>query len=301
MATMSIPLRNLIFGATLGVGSLAASGYGAVRWYRGFLDRFPPDFEPPLDPSKTAFYGRPTPVGGWGGGGGGVSHVPVVFLHGTTGAGWNWGVARAFFRRWGYQPDELWALTYGWDGARHVDPNGVETVDDSVDENVSDLDEFVRAVFAYVQRRNPAIQQIDIVSHSMGGVLARRWIQQCGTAGLVRHLVTLDSPHHGVHSYWLRKERCPGELTRFCEEFLPDSQFLQQLNGPGLGEAPPGVRTLAIYDGTGDISFIGTPLSPALKGAVNLPYNLVHRARLTHRDYLLHPRVLRIVYDFLNE
>ena len=221
-----------------------------------------------------------------------------LFVHGTTGAAWNWGIARALFRAWGYQPDELWALTYGWGGELHIDPNGIETRDDSVDENLADLDSFIKAVLAYAQQRDPTIQQVDIVGHSMGGVLARKWLQ-AGNAHRVRRLVTLYSLHHGIAGWWLREDRCADGWTRFCQDFEVGSSWLAELNQPP--EVPPGVRALAVYDGTGQVSFTATPLSPALEGADNLAYNLERGARVSHIAYVYHPGVLRAVFEWLNK
>ena len=272
---------------------------GGLAWYFRFLDRLPAEFETPLDAEKTRVLGRRTLVGGWGGGGGGVTRTPVIFLHGTTGAAWNFGVTRLLFRWWGYTPDELWALTYGWGGARHVDANGVETTDDSVDVNLDELDAFIHAVLRYVQRRNPAISQVDLVGHSMGGVLARKWLRQGGNARLVRRLVTLDSPNHGIQEQWLRETRSATGWSRFNQDFALGSPWLADLNAPP--EIPPGLRALAVYDGTGEVSFTATPLSPRLEGADNLPYNLERGARLSHTAYILDPSVLRVVFDWLQE
>ena len=270
---------------------------GGLAWYFRFLDRLPAEFETPLDAEKTRVLGRPVWVGGWGGGGGGVTRTPVIFLHGTTGAAWNFGVARLLFRWWGYTPDELWALTYGWGGASHVDPNGVVTPDDSVDENLPDLDAFVREVLRYVQRRNPSVTQVDLVGHSMGGVLARKWLRQDSNARLVRCLVTLDSPHHGIQEKWLRETRSSTGWTRFNQDFAFGSPWLADLNTPP--ETPPGVRALAVYDGTGEVSFTARPLSPRIEGGDNLPYNLERGTRLSHTAYIFDPGVLRTVFDWL--
>ncbi|MFN8474857.1 MAG: alpha/beta fold hydrolase [Anaerolineae bacterium] len=282
----------------LGLAMLGLVG-GSIAWYWRALDRFPDDFTPPLDAGKTASLGQPVRVGGWGGGGGGVRRTPVIFVHGTTGAAWNFGVARLLFRLWGYKPDEMWALTYGWGGEPHVDPNGVETRDDSVDENLADLDGFVTRVLGYVQQRNPQITQVDIVGHSMGGVLARKWMKTHGTAHLVRSLVTLDSPNHGVDPDAMRRLRCPDEPSRFCEDFAEGSAWLAELNAPP--EVPEGVRALAIYDGTDKVSFMGTPLSPRLEGADNIAYNLERGARVTHVAYVYDLGVLRTVFDWLQK
>ena len=291
--------RRTLARAALTVTALLLVAGGGLAWYFRFLDRLPAEFERPLDAEKTRGLGQRTLVGGWGGSGGGVTRTPVIFLHGTTGAAWTFGVARLLFRRWGYTPDDLWALTYGWGGARHVDANGVETTDDSVDANLDDLDAFVHEVLRYVRRRNPSVTQVDLVGHSMGGVLARKWLRQGDNAKLVRRLVTLDSPNHGIQAQWLRETRSSTGWTRFNQDFALGSPWLAELNAPP--EVPPGVRALAVYDGTGEVSFTATPLSPRLEGADNLPYNLDRGTRLSHTAYVYDSGVLAAVFDWLQE
>jgi hypothetical protein len=41
-------------------------------------------------------------------------------------------------------------------------------------------------------------KQVDIVGHSLGGVVPREWMRQDGSYAKVRRLVTIDSPHHGI-------------------------------------------------------------------------------------------------------
>ncbi|MCW5881333.1 MAG: alpha/beta fold hydrolase [Anaerolineae bacterium] len=268
---------------------------GGFAWYWRFLHRLPTEFATPVDEALAG--GRTDRfIEGWGGGSH-ITRTPSSLSTARPGAAWNWGIARALFRLWGYQPGELWALTYGWGGGC-VDPNGVETRDDSVDENLADLDGFVNAVLAYVQQRDPSIQQVDIVGHSMGGVLARKWMQ-AGNAGRVRRLVTLDSPHHGIAGWWLREDRCADGWTRFCQDFEIGSPWLAALNQKP--EIPPGVRALAVYDGTGQYSFNATPLSPALEGADNLAYNRERGARVRHIAYVYDPGVLREVFEWLSK
>jgi triacylglycerol lipase len=290
-------MRTMLTRSALALAALVLLGGGGVAWYWRFLERLPAEFETPVDQARSKLAGYSIPVTGWGGGGSGATRTPIIFLHGTTGAAWNWGIARALFRLWGYQPDELWAVTYGWGGEAHLDPQGVLTGDDSVDENLAELDQFVRAVLGYVQRQNPAIQQVDLVGHSMGGVLARRWLREGDNARLVRRLVALDSPNHGIDENWLRQERCPNGWTQFCADFVLGSPWLAALNAPP--EVPASVRALAVYDGTGQHSFTATPWSPRIEGGDNLPYNLARGTSLSHTAYIYDPGVLRAIFDWL--
>ncbi|MDB5962036.1 MAG: hypothetical protein JWP59_3330, partial [Massilia sp.] len=69
-----------------------------------------------------------------------------------------------------------------------------------------DLEPVTGAIDDYVARVEAAVQgllrasgagQIAIVAHSMGGLVARAWLRQHGSARLAR-LITLGSPHHGT-------------------------------------------------------------------------------------------------------
>ena len=77
------------------------------------------------------------------------------------------------------------------------------------------------------------------------------------------------------------------------------SPWLAELNQQP--EVPLGVRALAVYDGTGQVSFNATPLSPRLEGADNLAYNLERGTRVSHIAYVYNPGVLGEVYAWLNK
>lgn len=64
---------------------------------------------------------------------------------------------------------------------------------------------------------------ISLVAHSMGGLVARFYLQQLGGARRVRRLVTLGTPHHGTHA----ANFIPAALVR---QLLPDAPLIQRLN-----------------------------------------------------------------------
>lgn len=55
-------------------------------------------------------------------------------------------------------------------------------------------------VGAYIEQVLSATgaEQVDIVGHSQGGLLARYWINELGGEDYVHHLITLGAPHHGT-------------------------------------------------------------------------------------------------------
>ncbi len=73
--------------------------------------------------------------------------------------------------------------------------------------------------------------RIHLVAHSMGGLVARCYLQQLGGERRVERLVTLATPHRGTHA----ASFLPLPLVR---QLLPDAPFIRHLN-----ELPPPART----------------------------------------------------------
>ena len=81
--------------------------------------------------------------------------------------------------------------------------------------------------------------RIDLVAHSMGGLVARFYLQQLGGARRVDRLITLGTPHHGSHA----ANFVPSALVR---QLLPEGPFLRHLNAL---PAPGDVRVTSIVAG----------------------------------------------------
>ncbi len=81
--------------------------------------------------------------------------------------------------------------------------------------------------------------RIDLVAHSMGGLVARFYLQQLGGARRVDRLVTLGTPHRGTHA----ANFVPSALVR---QLLPEGPFIRHLN-----ELPPpeGVTVTSLVAG----------------------------------------------------
>lgn len=81
-------------------------------------------------------------------------------------------------------------------------------------------------------------QKVIIVAHSMGGLIARAYIQRFGGNERVEHLITIGSPHHGTRAAFF----VPTPTTR---QMRPGSSWLRTLN---QDENQPGeVRLTSIY------------------------------------------------------
>jgi triacylglycerol lipase len=86
----------------------------------------------------------------------------------------------------------------------------------------------------HAMRRDFGVKKVDIVAHSMGGILARYVLQKMGNDGLVRKLITLGTPHQGTClSRYL--------LLTHLRELMPGSQTLLDLEN-----AAPLTKTQAV-------------------------------------------------------
>lgn len=210
------------------------------------------------------------PVIGFGAAGP-AARTPVIFLHGNNDTPFPtacspFGNARAFAQHLadnGWSPSELWGLGYQGDQCDlAVSQTFRSRIAHSNQANVPDLRRFVRAVLA-----STGASQVDIVGHSLGVTLAREWIRQDRAHAMVRKLVAVDGPNHGIIN-------CSPDPTNYfqapaaggftpdsavCEELgSPDTPFLQQLNGPGGSrEVLPGVKVLVVRNA--DASFVYFP------------------------------------------
>jgi pimeloyl-ACP methyl ester carboxylesterase len=81
--------------------------------------------------------------------------------------------------------------------------------------------------------------RIDLVAHSLGGLVSRYYLQRLGGARRVDRLITLGTPHHGTHA----ANFLP---TRLVRQLLPEGPFLQELNAQ---PEPEGLRVTSIVAG----------------------------------------------------
>jgi triacylglycerol lipase len=123
--------------------------------------------------------------------------------------------------------------------------------------------------------------RIDLVCHSLGGVVARTWLQELGGARRVDRCITLSSPHRGTYgAYWVP--------TRGGPELRPDSPLMQRLEASRAAAAS--VKYTSIVAGSDNIVF------PRVFAAHE---ELVHVPDIGHIGMLFSPRVLRAVADRL--
>lgn len=77
-------------------------------------------------------------------------------------------------------------------------------------------------------RERTGAERVHIVGHSLGGVIARYYVQRLGGSEAVDTLVTLGSPHSGTLSAYLLP-------TKLAAQLRPGSELLAELTEPAPG------------------------------------------------------------------
>lgn len=130
-------------------------------------------------------------------------------------------------------------------------------------------------------RRHVRGGRIDLVCHSLGGLVARVYIQELGGARRVDRCVTLGTPHRGTYnSYWLN--------SRVGSELRPDSALLSRLHGSRARASS--VRFLSLVAGSDNL------VVPRVFASHEQE---IHVPDLGHVSMLFSPRVLGMVADHL--
>jgi pimeloyl-ACP methyl ester carboxylesterase len=145
-----------------------------------------------------------------------VKRIPVILLHGNGGSAthnqWGMTAMRDMLYKQGYNPSEVWAVSYLNGG---VELFGVHK------NHINDVRNFIEAVKKYL-----GVQKVDIVSHSLGATMARAYLMGFQSSGKfdpaarrfdsVSTLVTLSGANDGLGPYSM-------------DEFKTGSSFLQGL------------------------------------------------------------------------
>jgi len=194
-----------------------------------------------------------------------AARTPVVFVHGYTGSASNWTTAQSLFRAAGYSSSELYAYEYNSYGDNVANARGLAT--------------FVTQV-----RSRTGAARVDIVNHSMGGLVSLWYVKQLGGAQYVSHLASLAGANHGTTS--------AGACLIFttCQQMYPGSSFIDTLSA---GDETPGSTRYATWYSPCD-GVILPYTSTVLSGASN-NYVLCE----THLGFLSDTSVLTSVRTFL--
>ncbi|MEU1192297.1 alpha/beta fold hydrolase [Streptomyces sp. NPDC005859] len=121
--------------------------------------------------------------------------------------------------------------------------------------------------------------QVDVVGHSLGGLIARYYVQRLGGDGRVRILVTLGTPHSGTRVAPL------ANAHPIVRQMRPGSEVIEELSRPA-----PGCRTHFVSFWS-DLDHLMDPLETA---CVDHPDLLAQNVRVTGIGHLalpVHPAV----------
>jgi triacylglycerol lipase len=130
---------------------------------------------------------------------------PVLLVHCFNGSATAWGAMTSYLRAHGYRPSEIDAIDY-----------------DSEASNVDTARRIAREAAAL--RARTGASRIDVVSHSMGAISSRYWVEHLGGAAHVDAWVSLAGVNEGtVWAYGCY-------LLTPCREMVPTSSVLHGLN-----------------------------------------------------------------------
>ena len=193
-------------------------------------------------------------------------HRPLIFLHGLGG------------HRGNFLPMRSWL---GLQGRRRGYAIGL---DSGVD--LMTLGHQLSATIDQILTANGIPGgQVDIVAHSMGGVVARLALLEVATLQRVHTLVTLGTPHRGTQI-----ARLGG--TQRCHDLRPGSPVMSALSVqlPWRGPA----RLICLWSKADPI------MQPAETAVVEGAHGVVMEAH-NHTDYLLRKSAWREVYRALHD
>lgn len=170
--------------------------------------------------------------------------------------------------------------------ARHLRAEGRLVLTPSLEPNggAMPLDEMARQLAGYISKELPE-GQFDLVGFSMGGLVARYYLQRLGGVERVSHYVTMATPHHGTWTAWLQKD--PGVI-----QMRPGSAFLLDLAKDA--EVLRQVKFTSFY----------TPLDTVIVPSRNSEMPQAHNVRLwaaIHPSWILDRRCLRAISAALGE
>ena len=190
---------------------------------------------------------------------------PILFVHGFSGAAWNWDVMVDRFEADGYQSSELRAMSYN-------SAQSNATTATEVGQEAAEL------------RAATGAAKVDVVTHSMGGLSSRYYLKNLGGTAVVDEWVSIGGPNHGT---WTALA-CVA-LTS-CQQMIPGSSFLSALNA---GDETPGdVRYSTFWSPCDEI--INPDTSVLLSGATN-----VRTGCIGHISMLASPSIYAGVRDFV--
>ncbi|RAY14621.1 lipase [Actinomadura craniellae] len=175
--------------------------------------------------------------------------TPVIFVHGFGGGASNWNTAMSVFRAAGYPSNQLFTYNYNSYGS-----------------NVSNAQGLASYV-SQVKSRTGA-SKVDIVNHSMGGLVSQYYLKVLNGNPNVDHLASIAGANHGT-TY---AAGCIIYIT--CQQMYPGSSFISQIT---FGDETPGSTKYGTWYSACDgiiIPYTSTRLSGATNNNVGCETHL---------------------------
>ncbi|MGX1132627.1 pimeloyl-ACP methyl ester carboxylesterase [Streptomyces glaucescens] len=132
-------------------------------------------------------------------------------------------------------------------------------------------------------------ERADVVGHSLGGLIARYYVQRLGGDHRVRTLVTLGTPHSGTRVARL------ANAHPIARQMRPGSDVLEELAGPA-----PGCRTRFVSLWS-DLDHVMDPPEAARLDHPDLTTRNVRVTGIGHLALPVHPAVASVVRQVLDE
>jgi triacylglycerol lipase len=146
--------------------------------------------------------------------------APILLLHGLFHNQGCWWYVKMRLHRQGF--DNVYSLNLPpW--------KDVEDLTERIAKKVDEL------------RHATGSDRLILVGHSMGGILARNYLQLRGGENKVEQLILLGTPNQG-------SKLVPFALTRLARVLLPNSEFLARLNQAPLPAAVPSTNIYTRHD-----------------------------------------------------
>jgi triacylglycerol esterase/lipase EstA (alpha/beta hydrolase family) len=128
------------------------------------------------------------------------------------------------------------------------------------------------------------VEKVILIGHSMGGMIARNYVQNRGGAAYVRGMITLGAPHHG-------SKLAPFAVSPMGKSLLPGSTFLQQLNNAAWPQQTQAFSIYTRYD-----NMVLPAESAKMHGS-----QAIELDGMGHNALLFHPRSLQAVIAALDK
>ncbi|WP_161358206.1 alpha/beta fold hydrolase [Streptomyces sp. SID3343] len=165
------------------------------------------------------------------------AHRPIVFVHGYGSGPGVWDGMKQDVEKYGYSSDELFSFGYG-----DYTPGDTSIV--TLGEQLA----------GYVKDKGLVAKspdgKIDIIAHSMGGLVARAYLRlDSGHRVTTAHLVTYGTPNHGTVTATVACAtgiKCDGQV----KQMVPGSDFYQWLGS--VGDIPGPTNYVTFRSNIGD-------------------------------------------------